>query len=248
MPNIGLIGGQDRDWAKQFVQQHGRAPGEQEWWDHRFARQIAGWTDADWDGTSALRSLLYTVGVTIKSGDAHWTLDEVAIVDQVIHNIAHAFGGDAARIISGVTIRRTHASRWPLGFAWVRCGAWEGSGIVRINDSAFARGQADHVLTHELGHYFQESRDLIDGFREATGGQQFDLFGIAQFNLTPYRCGGQPPNDWTRQNGLYEDFAASFETFVYHQIGDPIPGNVLDERRRQFFLGFGPQPPAVAPR
>ena len=239
MLGIGLSWGQDAEWAKWFEQEHGRPPTEQELWDHRFSRQIAGWTEPDWTVTSALRSSLFAAGITIESGDARWTLDEVAIVEQVIHNIAQAFGGDAAPIVSGVMLKRTHASRWPLGFAWVRCGAWEGSGIVRINDSAFARGQADHVLTHEIGHYFQESRDLIDEFLEATGGHQFDLFGIGQFNLTPYSYGGQPPNDWSKQNGLYEDFAASFETFVYHQVGDPIPGNVLDDRRREFFLGLG---------
>lgn len=239
MPVIGLNRGQDAEWAKQFEREQGRPPTEQELWDHRFSRQIAGWTEPDWTATSALRISLHAAGVTIESGDARWTLDEVDIVEQAIDNIAQAFGGDAAPIISGVKLKRTHDSRWPLGFAWMRCGAWEGSGIVRINDVAFARGQADHVLTHELGHYFQESRDLIDEFREATGGHQFDLLGFAQLNLTSYSYGGQPPNDWSKENGVYEDFAASFETFVYDRIGDPIPGNVLDDRRREFFLGFG---------
>lgn len=239
MRSIGRTRRWDREWAESFEREQGRAPAGQDWWDHQFSLQIAGWTPAGWGASSALRSSLYSAGVTIRCGDARWTLDEVAIVDQVVHNIAQAFGGHASPILSGVTIKRTHASQWPLGFAWMRCGAWEGSGIVRINDSAFARGQADHVLTHELGHYFQESRDLIDEFLEATGGYQFDLLGFAQLNLTSYKYGGQPPNDWTKENGVYEDFAASFETFVYHELGDPIAGNVLDDARRQFFLDCG---------
>jgi hypothetical protein len=98
------------------------------------------------------------------------------------------------------------------------------------------------VLIHELGHYFEESRNLIDSFRQATGGHQFNLLGFAQLNITEYEPGGEPPNQWARRNGLYEDFAVSFETFVYQRIGEPVAGNVLDPRRGAFFAQFLDRP------
>jgi hypothetical protein len=205
-------------------------------WDSDFSQQIAGWTDADWAATDALRALLYEAGVTLEAGDALWTLDEATVVGQVVRNIAQAFGEPVSRIVGGVVVKRTRASRWPLGFAGRRCYGWEGLGTVRLNDSAFAApSRAEHVLTHELGHYFQESRGLLNAFLRATGGYQFNWLGIAQLNLTSYRCGGEPPNRWLREAGVYEDFAGSFETFVYHQIGQPAPGSVLDDGRVQFF-------------
>lgn len=108
---------------------------KKERWDARFAQQFDGWTDAHRAATFELRALLYQAGVTLKSSDARWTLDEAAVVGLVVRNIAWAFGGPASRIIGGVTIKRTHASRWPLGFAGRRCYGWEGLGMVRLNDS-----------------------------------------------------------------------------------------------------------------
>jgi hypothetical protein len=244
-----FVSARDRDWLKQFEAEHGQPPAEQDWWDYGFASQIPGWTVEDWAATDELRHLLYKAGVRIRSGSAAWSLDEVAVVGRAVRNIARAFGGQVRDIIGGVTIRRTRDSRWPLGLAWTRCAGWEGMGTVRLNNRAFANPvRAAHVLTHELGHYFQESRWLLDEFLEATGGYQFNLLGIAQFNLTPYRYGGEPPNDWLKEHGVYEDFAGSFETFVYHQLGDPIPGNVLDTSRRLFFLQFAASPLSPAPR
>jgi hypothetical protein len=225
-------------WVARFEQEQGRPPGSQDRWEYGFARQIAGWTEADWKARRAPCGRLYEAGVCLASGDACWTADEVALVGQVVGNIERAFGGRAERIIGGVTIKRTRSSKWPLGYAWRRCLGWEGLHAVRLNDSAFASGRAAHVLTHELGHYFEESRHLIGPFRKATGGCQFNLLGLAQLNITVYRPGGEPPNDWARRNGLYEDFAISFETFVYQQIGEPVRGNVLDPRRRLFFARF----------
>lgn len=204
-------------------------------WDRRFRRQLAGWTD-DQGAAAGLRSLLYEAGVTLKAGNARWRPDEVIIVGQVIGNIAQAFGEPVSRIVGGVTIKRTHTSKWPLGFAWARCYGWQGLGIVRLNDSAFAAPhRAEHVLTHELGHYFQESRVMLRAYMRATGGHQFNWFGLALFNLSPYRCEEDPPNQWCLDNGVYEDFAGSFETFVYAQIGKPLAGHVLGPRRAQFF-------------
>ncbi len=224
-------------WKRQFERDAGRPPTRKDWWEHQFARQVADWTDAHWASTSALRSTLYEAGVTVISGDATWTVDELAVAGRVVDNIAQAFGGPASRFVRGAIIRRTHASQFPLGFAWKRCLGWEGLGIVRLNDSAFAHpGRAERVLTHEFGHYFQESQGLTNQFLRATGGSQFNLLGAAQLNLTTYRCGGQAPNAWLRENGVCEDFAGSFETFVYHQIGRPIPDSVLDIRRSEFFL------------
>jgi hypothetical protein len=228
----------EEEWEEQFEQEHGRPPTEQDWWDYQFSAEIAGWTSSDWVLTYALRLLLYAADVTIKSGDAQWVLSEVEIIGQVVQNITQAFGGDASSIIGGVTIKRMHANQWPLGFAWEPCGARQALGTIRINDSAFAAGVADHVLTHELGHYFQQSQGLIDDFRKATGGYQFNLLGIAQLNLTPYNWGGTPPNEWVKENGIYEDFAASFETFVYYRIGNPIPDNTMGARRYWFFSRF----------
>ena len=212
---------------------------QQDRWDLGFSRQIAGWSEGQWAVTADLRTLLYKAGVTLKAGDALWTLDEVAVIGQVIGNVAQAFGAPASRIVGGVTIKRTHASQWPLGWAWVRCYGWEGLGVVRLNDSAFAApGRAERVLTHELGHYFQEARGLLRAFLHATDGYQFNLLGVAQFNLTPYRCGGEPPNRWLREHGVYEDFAGSFEAFVSHQIGQPNPSSLLDTRRSEFFRSY----------
>jgi len=209
---------------------------KQERWNTRFAQQLDGWTADQWAATSDLRALLYETGVKLKAGDAQWSLDEANIVGQVVRNIAQAFGGHAAPIISGVTIKRTHASRWPFGFAGRQCYGWEGLGVVRLNDSAFAaRGRAERVLTHELGHYYQEARAMLKAYMRATGGYQFNLLGFAQLNLTTYHCEEDPPNQWCLDNGVYEDFAGSFETFVYHQIGNPHPGHVLGPRRAQFF-------------
>jgi hypothetical protein len=214
----------------------GRPPTHKDWWESQFSRQVAGWTDAHWASTAALRSALYEAGVTVRSGDATWTLDELAMVEQVVGNIAQAFSRPASRIVGGVIVRRTHASQFPLGFAWKRCLGWEGLGTVRLNDSAFALpGRAERVLTHELGHYFQEAQRLTNQFMRATGGYQFNLMGAAQLNLTAYRCGGQAPNAWLRENGVCEDFAGSFETFVYQQIGRPHPDSLLDVRRAEFF-------------
>jgi hypothetical protein len=224
-------------WKRQFQRDVGHPPTRKDWWEHQFARQVAGWTDAHWASTSAMRSTLYAAGVTVKSGDASWTVDELTVVERVVGNIARAFEGPASRIVGGVIIRRTRASQFPLGFAWKRCLGWEGLGTVRLNDSAFAQpGRAERVLTHEFGHYLQESRGLTNQFLRATGGYQFNLFGAAQLNLTAYRCGGEAPNDWLRENGACEDFAGSFETFVYRQIGRPLPDSVLDVRRSEFFL------------
>lgn len=208
-------------------------------WDQQLRRQVAGWTDVRWVAAADLRSLLYEAGITLRAGDAQWTLDEVATVGQAVRYIARAFGEPVSRIVGGVTIKRTRASRWPLGFAWTRCYSWEGLGVVRLNDSAFAApGRAERVLTHELGHYFQERRGLLKAFMRATGGHQFNWLGIAQLNLTTYRCGGEAPNLWLRKAGVYEDFAGSFETFVYHQIGLLGSGSVLGARRAEFFLRF----------
>ena len=228
----------DEGWKERFRKDYGRAPTEQDWWDHQVTMLRTGRASDESTLTRALHSLLHAARVAVKDGDARWTLGEVASIGNVIQNLAQVFGGDVSRMIGGVTITRTHASRWPLGFVWKPCGAWHGYGTIRINDSAFAAGVADHVLTHELGHYFQQSRRLLDAFRKATGGSQFNLLGIAQLNLTPYYWGGTPPNDWVILNGLYEDFAASFETFVYHRLGRPIRENVLGPERLEFFSQF----------
>ena len=223
-------------WNRQFEKDTGRPPTRRDWWEHQFARQVAGWTDAHWALTSAMRSTLYEAGVSVRSGDAAWTVDELAVVERVGGNIAQAFGRPASRIVGGVIIRRTQASQFPLGFAWKRCLGWEGLGIVSLNDSAFANpGRAERVLTHEFGHYFQESQRLINQFLRVTSGYQFNVLGAAQLNLTAYRCGGEAPNAWLRENGACEDFAGSFETFVYQQIGRPLADNVLDVRRAEFF-------------
>jgi len=237
-------------WEQEFRDAHGgQDPTDQDWWDYQFSLQIAGWSAGNWVTTCALRALLYIAGVTIKSGDAQWTLEEIATVGQVVSNIAQAFGAPVSRIIGGVTLKRMHKSLWPLGFGWKPGGAWEALGTVRVNDSAFAvPGNAEHALTHELGHYFQESQGLIDDFRKATGGSQFNLFGMASLNLTPYKWGGTPPNEWVKKNGLYEDFAASFEIFVYQQIGDPCPGAVMDTSRFRFFHQFVQIPWVWGPR
>lgn len=215
-------------------------PRRWEQWESHFSRQIAGWTDADWAAAADLRWRLYEAGVTLKAGDARWTPGEASTVGQAVGNIAQAFGEPVSRIVGGAIIRRTRTSRWPLGFAGRRCYGWEGLGVVRLNDSAFAApGRAERVLMHELGHYFQESCNLIDAFLRATGGHQFNWLGIAQLNLTPYRCGGQAPAAWCEESGVYEDFAGSFETFVFHQIGRPHPSNVLDSTRACFFQEVG---------
>ena len=228
----------DEGWEGRFHEEYGRAPTEQDWWNYQFAVEGAGRASDESTLTRALDSLLHAARVTVKDGDARWMLGEVGSIGNVIRNLTEAFGGDVSRMIGGVTIKRTHASRWPLGFAWKPCGAWHGYRTIRINDSAFAARVADHVLTHELGHYFQQSRGLIADFRKATGGSQFNLLGIAQLNLTPYNWGGTPPNDWVIMNGLYEDFAASFETFVYHRLGRPIQENVMGSERLEFFSRF----------
>jgi hypothetical protein len=228
----------EREWQKRFEQQRGRPPSEREVWDRRFALLFEGWTDKRWAATRDLRSLLFAAGVTLKPGDARWRLEEVEVVGQTVRCITKAFGQPVSRIIGGVVIKRTHASQWPLGTYWKRCAAWEGMGVVRINTISFAHERAEHVLTHELGHYLQESQDLIDAFVEATGGYQFNPLGVAQFNLTEYRCGGQPPNEYASRGGLYEDFAVSFEAFVYQQINRPLLGSILDSRRRRFFASL----------
>ena len=222
--------------------QFGRNAGTPERWEQRFAAQVAGWTGADWEASQPVLALLYRAGVRLISGDACWTATEVALVGQVVGNIERAFGGRVERIIGGVTIKRTRASKWPLGYAWKRCLGWQGLRAVRLNNSAFASGRAAHVLTHELGHYFEETRRLIEPFRQATGGHQFNLLSIAQLNITEYKPGGQPPNTWARRNGLYEDFAVSFETFVYQRLGQPVAGNVLDPRRGSFLARFLDRP------
>jgi hypothetical protein len=223
-------------WKRRFRQDIGHPPTRRDWWNHEFSRQVSDWTEAHWASTSALRSTLFEAGVTVKSGDATWTVDELSVVERVVGNVAQAFGRSARSIVGGVLIRRTRVSQFPLGFAWKRCLGWEGLGTVRLNDSAFALpGRAERVLTHEFGHYLLETQGLINQFLRATGGYQFNLLGAAQLNLTPYRCGGEAPNDWLRENGVCEDFAGSFETFVYHQIGRPHADCVLDVRRAEFF-------------
>ena len=228
----------DEGWQVRFREEYGRVPTAHDWWDYLFSTAGAVWVSDGSVLTHALSPLLSDAGVTVESGDARWTLGQVVSIGEVIRNLTEAFGGDVSRMIGGVTIRRTHASRWPLGFAWKPCGAWHGFGTIRINDSAFAAGVADHVLTHELGHYFQGSRRLLGAFRKATGGSQFNWLGAAQLNMTPYYWGGTPPNDWVIVSGLYEDFAASFETFVYDRIGKPIRENVLGPERLEFFSQF----------
>jgi hypothetical protein len=204
-------------------------------WEQRLAAQVRDWSAADWEASQGIRERLFLARVHLESGDACWTPGEVAVVDQVVVNIGRAFDGQPERVVGGVIIKRTVASRWPLGFTWKRCLGWEGLGVVRMNDSAFSAGRAAHVLTHELGHYFEESRRLIEPFRRATGGYQFNPLGLAQLNITEYQPGGEPPNRWVTRSGLYEDFAVSFETYVYRRIGEPVAGNVLDPRRGAFF-------------
>jgi len=91
-------------WIRRFEADRGRPPTRRDWWDHQFARQVAGWTDAHWASTAVLRSALYDAGVTVKSGDASWTLEELAVVEQVVGNIAQAFGRPASVSYTHLTL------------------------------------------------------------------------------------------------------------------------------------------------
>jgi RHS repeat-associated protein len=233
----------EEEWEKQFEKEHGRPPTEQDWWDYQFSLQISDWSAGAWATTYALRQLLFAAGVTIQAGFddiavwhgafcpgvnvdpvIKWTLSEVAVIGQVISNIAQVFGNNARHIVGGVNFVRLHNARWPLIYAGQKARAFEEFLTVYVNDSAFSQpGAGEHVLTHELGHYLQDSHfGLLSQFRRARS---------SQF-----------PNRYARDNGLAEDFAASFEIFVFGSIGRPCIENgealTVDQSRRDFFLQF----------
>jgi hypothetical protein len=154
---------------------------------------------------------------------ALWAPSEVVETGLAVRNIARVFGDHGRHIAGGADIVRTRNARYPFLIAGKKAPAFEQMLTTHINDTAFrSPGTGEHTVTHELGHYVQESRHLLGAFRRARSADY--------------------PNDHARLHGPAEDFAASFEIFVYESLGDPVVerGRTLrlDASRRDFFLQF----------
>lgn len=223
----------NEEWKTRFQRARGPDPTEQDWWDYQFSLQISDWSAGTWAVTYETRQVLFLAGVTLLAGfectwyrrslPVLWTQSEVAEVGQAVHNIAQVFGNNARHIVGGVKIMRMRNARWPLLFAGKKAPAFEQFLTIYVNDGAFrSPGIGEHTLTHELGHYLQESQHLLGKFKRTRS--------------TVY------PNEYASTSGPSEDFAASFEIFIYESIGHPVLENgevlTVDQSRRDFLLQF----------
>ena len=214
----------DEERGEQSEQELGR-------WDRLFSLQITDWGARAWEATHEARQALRLAGVTLSAGfectwyrlslPVLWTPREVAEAGRAVRNIAQVFGQDARHIVGGARIVRMRNARYPFLFAGKRAPAFQQLLTTHVNDHAFrSPGTGEHTLTHELGHYLQESQHLLGKFKRARSSVY--------------------PNDYARTRGPAEDFAASFEVFVYESLGTPVIENgqalALDQSRRDFFL------------
>jgi hypothetical protein len=208
-------------------------PPEQEAWDRVLSRHMADRGVRAGRITGEARRALFRAGVTLSAGfdctwyrlprPALWTPEEVVAAGQAVHNIARVFGNGARHIVGGARIVRMRYARYPLLFMGKRAPAFQQFLTTHVNDHAFrSPGTGEHTLTHEFGHYLHESQQLLRHFKRARSADY--------------------PNDHARTHGAVEDFAASFEVFVYESLGNPVieKGRALavDPSRRQFFQRF----------
>ena len=223
----------DEERGEQLEQDLRRPLPEQDPWDRLFSLQLTDLSARAWEATLDARQALCLAGVTLSAGfectwyrvplPVLWTPREVAEVGRAVRNIAQVFGQDARHIVSGARIVRRRNARYPFLLAGRRAPAFQQLLTTHVNDHAFrSPGTGEHTLTHELGHYLQESQHLLGKFKRARSSVY--------------------PNDYARTRGPAEDFAASFEVFVYESLGAPVIENgqalALDKSRRDFFLQF----------
>lgn len=188
-------------------------------WDAQLALRIADLDPAAWAAIIEQRERLFAAGAHLLHLRAPWKVAEVAAMGRALAHIGRVFGNGGEHLVRGVRLVRLRQVRFPLVYAGRPCPAFEAFGRVWLGDAAFRSPlSAEHSVVHELGHYVQESLHLLGQFKQARS----DVY----------------PCPYARTSAV-EDFASSFEIFVYERIGEPVVENgvtlTVDDSRAAFF-------------